>query len=285
LNRFRRKKMLGGAPPVKRWPGRGVAAPRAAREMPPTLVGLLLGSCLVVGVVLGFIWALDQQLQAGILNQRDAQRQTAEWVPLEGIPVQLRRATLLVTEPELLVSGFLRRGSGNEAIAAQLIYQVHRLELRGWGRARALMMAPILEQRLSRAGLFELYLNRVRFGESRGDPVIGIGAASRDYFGREAAELTLSESASLAGLLLEPRITDPYAAAGAVAVRRREVLDALLRGGYISAEEHAAALDEPLRFRPGRDRTPMSVPLTDPDEPEVLRLPLPPIEEVAPAEA
>jgi hypothetical protein len=285
LNRFRRKKMLGGAPPGRRWPARGVASPRADRQLPPTLLGLLLGACLVLGLVLGLVWALDQQLQAGVLSQRDAMRQTEEWVPLERISPQLRQSILLVTEPELLESGFLRRGSGGDAVAADLVYQVHRLDLRGWGRARALLMAPLLENRLTRRGLFELYLNRVRFGDSRGDAVIGVVGASRDYFGREPGELTLSESASLAGLLLEPRITDPYAAAGAVAVRRREVLDALLREGEITPQEHAAALEEPLRFRPGPDRTPMTRPLPDAEEPEVLRLPPPPLEEVIPEEA
>jgi hypothetical protein len=273
LNRFRKKKMLGGAPPGPRWPRRSAVSALPARRVPPTLLGLLLGASLVLGMAGGFLWALDQQLQAGVLSQRDAMRQTDDWVPLERIPAHLRRAVLLVTEPELLVSGFLQRGSGGDAVAADLVYQVHRLELRGWGRARALVMAPILEQRLTRAGLFELYLNRVRFGSAHGDAVVGVTSAARDYFGREPGQLTLSESASLAGMLLEPRITDPYAAAGAVAVRRREVLDVMVREGHVSAAEYAAALEEPLRFQPGPGRTPMTRPLPDAAEGEVLRLP------------
>lgn len=274
--------MLGGAPPGPRWPRPGALQAGAPRRLPPTLTGLLLASCLVLGLAVGLLWALDQQLQAGILRQRDVMRSTHEWTPLERVPVQLRRAVLLVTEPELLVSGFLQRGSGSDALAADLVYQVHRLDLRGWGRARALVMAPLLEHRLTRKGLFELYLNRVRFGGYHDARVVGVTAAARDYFGKEPGGMTLSESASLAGLLLEPRITDPYAAAGAVAVRRREVLDVLYREGDIGAEEHAAALAEPLRFQPGPGRTPMTRPLPEPSEPEVLRLPPPEVEEITP---
>src|SRR5690606_32816471 len=96
-----------------------------------------------------------------------------------------------------------------KTIPRELVRQIHLLDDGISGEARGLFMAPILEQRISRADLLELYLNRVYLGESHDYPVYGIHYAAEEYFDKSASELTLGEAASLAGLLLEPRILRP----------------------------------------------------------------------------
>jgi membrane peptidoglycan carboxypeptidase len=86
-------------------------------------------------------------------------------------------------------------------------------------------------------------------------------------------ELTISESATLAGMLLQPRIEDPGDKPGAVGVRRNEVLRGMLQQGSISEAEYRAALAEPLGFQPGLSRQPMSRPLDWATETRVIRLP------------
>src|SRR5690606_16523627 len=92
-------------------------------------------------------------------------------------------------------------------------------------------------------------------------------------FGKEVSQLTTSETATLAALLLEPRITDPEAFAGAVGVRRNEVLRGMLRAGHIDADEYRRAVMERLAFQPGVSELPMSRVRLTPEDTSVIRLP------------
>jgi membrane peptidoglycan carboxypeptidase len=83
----------------------------------------------------------------------------------------------------------------------------------------------------------------------------------------------VSEAATLAGLLLRPRIEDPTTRPGAVGVRRNEVLRVMLQQEHITREQYEQAMREPLGFQPGLARQPMSRPLDWADEDRVLRLP------------
>jgi penicillin-binding protein 1A len=135
------------------------------------------------------------------------------------------------------------------------------------------VMGPLLEARLSEAELLELYLNRVFLGEDRGWAIYGIYHAAREYFDKAPEQLTPGEAASLAGMLLPPRITDPHRQVGAVGIRRNEVLAQMLEARAITAAEHGAALQEPLGFQPGLEFMPMSRPAGWDRPPEVIRLP------------
>jgi membrane peptidoglycan carboxypeptidase len=128
------------------------------------------------------------------------------------------------------------------------------------GVSRARLMGPVLEKRLSRTEIVELYLNRVFLGNSHGYRVYGIYNAAREYFEKAPTELTLGEAATLASLLLEPRIDDPANRVGAVGARRSEVLRIMLAGELISEDEYHAAIAEPLGFQPGLEQMPMSRP-------------------------
>ncbi|WP_027660075.1 transglycosylase domain-containing protein [Salinispora fenicalii] len=107
--------------------------------------------------------------------------------------------------------------------------------------------ANALEQQLSKDEILNRYLNIIYFGSG----AYGISAASQRYFAKTPAELTLSESALLAGLVQSPEAYNPIDGdQEAALVRRGYVLDAMVATGEISADEAAAAKVEPLTLRP-----------------------------------
>jgi penicillin-binding protein 1A len=150
---------------------------------------------------------------------------------------------------------------------------VHQLDAHASGRARELLLAPLLERALDRQRLLELYLNRIYLGSSGEWRVYGVGRAAQDYFGKDVSQLTLAQSATLAGFLLPPELQAPETAPGAVGARRNEVLRRMVADGSIDEAAARAAAAEPLDFQPGADYQPMSRPLDWKDEPAVIRLP------------
>ena len=81
------------------------------------------------------------------------------------------------------------------------------------------ILAIELERRYSKDRILEMYLNQVYFGHG----AYGVEAAARTYFGKSVSELTVRESALLAGLPRAPSSYSPFEHAD-VAKRRREVV-------------------------------------------------------------
>jgi membrane peptidoglycan carboxypeptidase len=107
--------------------------------------------------------------------------------------------------------------------------------------------AVALEHRLSKNDILERYLNTAYFGAG----AYGVDAASHTYFGRPPDELTVPESALLAGLLQSPNADNPLFGDRSRALSRRAyVLDAMARAGYISASSAARLAAAPLGLHP-----------------------------------
>jgi hypothetical protein len=223
------------------------------------LVVLAVG-LFVIGGVAGFGWSLDREIRGGVLRQRAEAAQRPDWVSFQALPRYVPEAFLTVVEPRLLTESQLRTPADGPTVAQELVRQVHMLPGSISGVSRARLMGPVLEKRLSRTEIVELYLNRVSLGNSHGYRVYGIYNAAREYFEKPPTELTLGEAATLASLLLEPRIDDPANRVGAVGARRSEVLRIMLAGELISVDEYHAAIAEPLGFQPGLEQMPMSRP-------------------------
>jgi membrane peptidoglycan carboxypeptidase len=269
-------KRLGGAPKRRgRW-----SPPPAPRAVRPTeyrtgILFLLGLGFLILGGVAGFAWEMDRQLRGGILRQHAVAERRPDWVPLERMPPVLPRMVTAVVDPAFQQRPPLGTREERATLPEDLVRQVHLLRDGVAGEARALVMAPLLESRLPHRELLELYLNRVYFGKSDGVEVFGVHHAARDFFRKAPSELTLGESATLAGLLLEPRIRDPERSPGAVGARRNEVLRKMREAGVIREADYRAAVAEPLGFQPGVEYAPMSRPLRWKEPPPVMRLPAP----------
>ena len=104
--------------------------------------------------------------------------------------------------------------------------------------------ALALEQKLSKDQILEDYLNTVYFG----DGAYGISAAAQHYFNESASDLTLAQSALLAGVINNPSTFDPVLNPNNATTRRNIVLDRMLAtypDGYTPAQI-TVAKDAPL---------------------------------------
>jgi membrane peptidoglycan carboxypeptidase len=275
-----RGKMLGGKAPKRG--GRLTRRERQAAQMPDgatQLLAVVTFGSLVLGAVLGFAAGMDRQLRGGILRQRDEAASRSDWVALDQLPEYLVASFLTVVDPGFEAGGSLRSRDEGNSIPRELVWEIHMLGDGLAGEAQALVMAPVLEQRASKREILELYLNRVQLGRAGEAPVFGVFHAAREYFGKDPQSLTLSEAATLAGMLLAPRIDQPQERPGAIGVRRNEVLAALLSVGAITTHQYAAAIVERLGFQPGLSELPMSRRLPSPTDTVVTRLPVEAIQE------
>jgi penicillin-binding protein 1B len=119
-------------------------------------------------------------------------------------------------------------------------------------------MSIILETRLSKEKIFELYANQVYLGQQAGFSINGFGEAADAYFNKDVTNLTLSESAFLAGLIRSPNRYNPYHDIKTATARRNQVLDNLKETGAFSAAEIEAAKAEDLKVAPLKGRVDVS---------------------------
>ncbi len=112
-------------------------------------------------------------------------------------------------------------------------------------KIKELILAILVEGNFSKDEILEMYLNEVNYG----GPIYGVEQASITFFGKNAKNLTLAESAFLAGLPQAPSRYSPFAndLEGSY-LRRNEVLRRMREDGYITAEQEQAAANEELVF-------------------------------------
>lgn len=147
----------------------------------------------------------------------------------------------------------IRRGraaQGGSTITQQLARQSFLTPDKTYRRKlQELILAARIERMYSKPQILELYLNKVYFG----DGLYGIEAASRGYFGKHAAELSVSESALLAGLVKSPSTYAPTVSMERATTRRNLVLQVMHETGAIdqttwqSARAEKARLQDTLR--------------------------------------
>jgi penicillin-binding protein 1A len=109
-------------------------------------------------------------------------------------------------------------------------------------KIREAILAFRLEDTLSKEQILELYLNSIFLGRN----AYGVQAASRAYFDKDVADLTLPEAAYLAVLPKAPSNYDPVRATDRALGRRNYVLREMANNGYITEEQRAAAAATPL---------------------------------------
>lgn len=193
-----------------------------------------------------------------VLAERGA---AADYMPLDLLPRHVTAAVVATEDrrffehygldPAGLVRAFfanLRAGriaQGGSTLTQQLAKNLFLSADRTFSRKiEELALALWLELRLSKNDIIELYLNRVYFGGG----AYGIEAAAKRYFDRSARELTLGQSALIAGLLKAPSKYSPAASPGAARARAQVVLAKMVDSGAISAADQQRALSERIIF-------------------------------------
>lgn len=109
-------------------------------------------------------------------------------------------------------------------------------------KLREMRMATDIDARLSKDEILTNYLNLVPFGNH----AFGVEAASRTYFGTDAAHLTVPQAAMLAGMVQSSEYLNPYTNEEGVTERRNVVLQAMVDNGSLSQEDADAFSQQPL---------------------------------------
>ena len=182
---------------------------------------------------------------------------------LNQIPLALQQATIATEDasfysnPGVDLGGILRalwidlRGgqilSGGSTITQQVARNLLLNGSQGTDRSlrrklRESLLAWELTRRLSKDDILALYLNQSYYGGL----AYGVDAASQTFFGTQPADLDLAECALLAGLPQAPGLYNPFDDLAAAQKRQDVVLTLMEKNGYISAQQHSLAKEEPL---------------------------------------
>jgi penicillin-binding protein 1A len=149
------------------------------------------------------------------------------------------------------LSGSAREGGST--ITQQLVRMTYLSQERTIKRkVQEAILTYWIEHQLPKQEILTRYLNTAYFGAG----VYGVDAAARRYFGKTAKELSLSESAMLAGLVRAPSALAPTRNLEGARQRAGLVLDAMVETGAISREQADAARQQPATLRVPPDNPP-----------------------------
>ena len=113
-------------------------------------------------------------------------------------------------------------------------------------KAREAIMSLVLERRASKDEILELYLNDIYLGQRGSFAIHGVAEAARLFFGKDVANVSLSEAALIAGVIQNPS-RSPFARPEAAVERRNVVLRAMADEGFVSKDAADRAVREPLQ--------------------------------------
>lgn len=119
-------------------------------------------------------------------------------------------------------------------------------------------MSVILETRLSKKDIFALYCNQVYLGQQSGFSINGFGEAASAYFNKDVTNLTLPESAFLAGLIRSPNRYNPYHDIDTATARRNQVLESMTETSAITPEQAKQAEGVELKLAAAKGRIDIS---------------------------
>jgi penicillin-binding protein 1A len=181
-------------------------------------------------------------------------------VPLNDMSPNVMRAVMAIEDNRFYehsgvdIRGTLRafvqnaKGSdvqGGSTVTQQLVKNLFLTPERSITRKLAeAILAIRVEKTYPKDKIMEMYLNQVYFGNH----AYGIEKAARRYFKKPASDLTVAESALLAGLLKAPEGLSPFAYPQAARKRQIEVLGKMVEYGYISDNQRKQAEYQKLVF-------------------------------------
>jgi len=191
------------------------------------------------------------------------QEENRQVVPLSKIAPALQSAVVATEDPNfyshhgLDFSGIFRATVKNLAygrvveggstitqqLARNLFLNRRKSMLRKLAEA---ILALQIERRYTKEEILELYLNQVYFGHN----AYGIESAANLYFGKSAADLTLAESAMMAGIIRGPELYSPYRNFKGAKLRQIYVLNKMLEFGLVNERDAKLAAIANLEFSP-----------------------------------
>jgi penicillin-binding protein 1B len=145
-----------------------------------------------------------------------------------------------------------RKGQGASTITMQLARNLCLRRDKSWKRKlEEVLIAFHLEHKLSKEQIFERYCNLVYLGGDGAFGINGVGEAAQAYFNKDVQNLSLPETAAIAGLIQRPVYLNPFRYPNRTVERRNIVLKRMHADKYISDEQYANAIAAPLGLHTG----------------------------------
>ena len=208
---------------------------------------------------------LDAPLITALITTARAKRRD---VPLQVIPTKMVQAVLAIEDRRFYdhhgidpigTAGAVFRNifgdkeylAGGSTVTQQLVKNTFlasektlRRKMTEW------FMSIILENRLTKDQILELYLNDVSLGQRGSFAIHGVAEAARLFFAKDITNVTLPEAATIAGVIQSPSRLSPFNNTDRARERRNVVLQTMVEAGYISEDAGARAAKEPLVMAP-----------------------------------
>lgn len=142
------------------------------------------------------------------------------------------------------------KAQGASTLTQQFVKNYFLTPERTWRRKFTdAYMSILLEQRLSKTEIFELYSNEVYLGQAGSFSIVGLGKAAEAFFDKNVRDLTLEEAATIAGIITAPNRYTPLRYKDRSLARRNLVLDQMADYDLITEKERDAAKAKPLAVK------------------------------------
>lgn len=184
-------------------------------------------------------------------------------IPLRQIPTTLQQAFLAIEDsrfydhpgvsyPDIIrafiknlsAGQFVQGGSTITQQLAKVLFLTPERKLKR--KIREALLALEIERRFTKDEILEFYMNQIYLGSG----AYGVQAAARIYFGKTVAQLTLAESAMIAGLPKAPTRFNPKTNPEKALNRRNLVIKRMRASGFITEEQEKTAREAPIEVIP-----------------------------------
>jgi len=189
-----------------------------------------------------------------------------KFLPLDEIPKLMQDALLATEDADFYEHGALsytgiaralltnllhgKTVGGASTITQQLARTVYLTRKKAYSRKFIeMLLSRKIENELSKKEILEIYMNQIYLGQK----AYGFEGAANTYFGKSLKELSIAETAMLAGLPQNPGYANPIVNFDRAKRRQGVVLDRMLATGAITDKQAEAARDEKLHIRSAQD--------------------------------
>ena len=245
------------------------APPRGKKAPPPRVADRILQ------LELGARPSERVTLDAPVLTALGGEREKRRPVALAVIPARMQQAVLSIEDRRFYehpgfdpigmvgavisnIRGKARYDRGASTITQQVARNVFLPKMfpgmtlqearqKSWRRkALEIWVSFIITTRASKDAILEMYLNDMTLGQRGSFGIVGVPEAARLFFGKDVSNLTLAESATIAGVFQSPSALSPFNNPARCKERRNVVLQSMVDAGYLAQDVAERSIHEPL---------------------------------------
>jgi penicillin-binding protein 1B len=195
---------------------------------------------------------LEPEQLTAVSNEKEKQKQ--KLISYKDLPQDYINAVVAIEDRQFfehsgvnvrgIFRALLRNASEGEAqqggssITQQLVKNFFLTPERTLKRkSQEIMISLVLETKLKKEEIFQLYANEIFMGQNGSYSIHGVGEAAQVYFNKDVVNLNLQECAFLAGIIRGPSLYSPYRDPERAKARRNQVLDSMVEAGFITREQ------------------------------------------------